>query len=320
MRLDLIASALEHRDVLVLDGAMGTELERRGWDLSDPLWSARLLADAPEAVSAVHRDYLAAGADVIVTASYQASVEGFVARGRSADEAQGLIRRSAELARATRDGSWNGLDEGERARRLRPLVAGGIGPYGAVLADGSEFRGDYPLHEARLRAFHEPRIAALLEGDVDLLALETFPTSGEARIVLDLLEAASPGASAWVSFSARDGKRISSGETIEAAVEVVAARASVAAVGVNCTAPEHIALLIGRIAAQTDKPIVVYPNGGGHWDVASRSWRDGAWHAPLADLAREWRAAGARLIGGCCRTTPEDIAGLRRAVSPDLRP
>jgi homocysteine S-methyltransferase len=310
-----LADALATRDVLILDGAMGTELERRGWDLADPLWSARLLLDAPEAIAAVHADYLAAGADVIVTASYQASVEGFVARGVPMEAAQDAIGRSAKLARAARDMFWDQLDPIDRAQRLRPLVAGGIGPFGAALADGSEFRGDYRMDTARLTDFHAPRIVALLEGGVDLLALETFPSEVEARVVVDLLEADFPQASAWVSFSARDGTRISGGATIEGAVQAVADCACVAAVGVNCTAPEHIGELAGRIAAVSDKPIIVYPNGGGRWDPTLHDWRDGADHPPLARLAREWRAMGARLIGGCCRTGPADIAALRRALA-----
>lgn len=309
-----LPQALAAREVLIVDGAMGTELERRGWDLADPLWSARLLLEAPEAISAVHRDYLAAGADVIVTASYQASVEGFAARGLSDAAARGAIRASAELARTARDAFWNGLEPTGHAGRLRPLVAGGIGPFGAVLADGSEFRGDYPMDPARLAAFHAPRIEALLEGGVDLLALETFPSAAEARIVTDLLEASFPQASAWVSFSARDGQRISDGARVEAAVRAVAARPCVAAIGVNCTAPEHIEALAARIVATTDKPVVVYPNAGGRWDPATHAWRDGAEHPPLPELAQGWRRAGARLIGGCCRTGPADIAALRAAV------
>jgi homocysteine S-methyltransferase len=310
MTLNPLADALASRDVLIVDGAMGTELERRGWDLADPLWSARLLVDSPEAIAEVHRDYLAAGADVIVTASYQASVDGFVARGLSPDAAKEAIRTSVELALAARDAFWEGLDASGRAGRLRPLVAGGIGPFGAALADRSEFRGDYPMEPARLTHFHAPRIAALLEGGVDFLALETFPSAVEARIVAGLLEREFPQASAWVSFSARDGARISDGVTIEAAIHAIADRACVAAVGVNCTAPEHIGELAGRIAAATDKPIVVYPNGGG----ATHARRDGPDHPPLSQLAPAWRAAGARLIGGCCWTGPADIAALRAAV------
>ncbi|HEY1929122.1 MAG TPA: homocysteine S-methyltransferase [Caulobacteraceae bacterium] len=300
-----LADALSCRDVLIVDGAMGTELERRGWDLADPLWSARLLIEAPEAIAKVHRDYLAAGADVIVTASYQASIDGFVARGLTTEAARKAIRASAELALSERDAFWAGLSEAARAGRLRPLVAGGIGPYGAALADRSEFRGDYPMDPARLTDFHAPRIAALLEGGVDFLALETFPSAVEARIVVDLLEARFPQASSWVSFSTRDGARISDGATIETAIQAVADRACVSAVGVNCTAPEHIGELVRRIASVTDKPIVVYPNEG----------PDGADPPPfLAQFASAWRAAGARLIGGCCWTRPADIAALRAAV------
>jgi len=301
-----LADALARRDVLIVDGAMGTELERRGWDLADPLWSARLLVEAPQAIAEVHRDYLEAGADVIVTASYQASIDGFVARGLSTEAARKAILTSVELALTERDAFWDRLGESARADRLRPLVAGGIGPFGAALADRSEFRGDYPMDPARLTNFHAPRIAALLEGGVDFLALETFPSAVEAKIVVDLLELEFPQASAWVSFSTRDGARVSDGATIEAAIQAVADRGCVAAVGVNCTAPGRISELVSRIAAVTGKPIVVYPNGGGG--------PDGADHPPLAQLASSWRAAGARLIGGCCWTRPADVAALRAVV------
>jgi homocysteine S-methyltransferase len=313
---DLIAQALDLFDVLVLDGAMGTELERRGCDLADPLWSARVLIEQPGLIAQVHADYLAAGADVIVTASYQASLEGFARRGMSEREARRLIGASVEISRSARDVFWDGLGEAGRQARPRPILAGSVGPYGAFLADGSEFRGDYPLDRARLDAFHRPRIASLLEAGVEILALETLPSAREAEILLDLIEREFSGARAWVSFSARDASRISNGDDLGAAVHRLAPRAPVAAIGVNCTRPELIAGLIGAVAANTDKPILAYPNGGGGYDAANHSWEEPDAPLNLAGMASDWRARGARLIGGCCRTTPRDIAALSRALAP----
>jgi homocysteine S-methyltransferase len=317
---DPIHQALERSDVLILDGAMGTELERRGRRLDDPLWSARALIEAPDLIAQVHRDYLMAGAGVIVTASYQASVEGFVSAGVDVREAAALIARAARIAVRTRDEVWAALDDAERGRRVRPIVAGGLGPYGAFLADGSEFRGDYPLDTRRIADFHRPRIEALLEGGAQMLAFETVPSRGEAEILLDVMERDFPDAVAWVAFSARDGARISDGEAVETAVAALAARPSLAAVGINCTAPEHIAELIGRIASVMAKPIVVYPNAGGAWDSAAHAWREEPHAGLLPALAPSWRAAGARLIGGCCRTTPADIAALAAVSRPPHAP
>ena len=317
--IDPIARALALFPLLIVDGAMGAELERRGCDLADPLWSAKVLLETPDVVAAVHRDYLAAGADIICTASYQATVPGLTRRGLSVDEALGVIRLSAEIAVRERDAFWEGQNSAARASRPRPMVAGSVGPYGAFLADGSEFRGDYPLDRRVLAGFHAPRIRALLEGGAEVLACETLPSSGEALILADLLDVDFPEAAAWISFSARDGGHISNGEPVGPAVRALGARRNVRAVGVNCTDPRHIGQLISTMARVTDRPLIVYPNGGGEWDAASKTWgaADPA-SETLAQRAGDWRARGARLIGGCCRTTPADIAALARALGrPD---
>ncbi|NTU80972.1 MAG: homocysteine S-methyltransferase [Chloroflexales bacterium] len=302
-----IETILQAFPAIILDGAMATELERRGCDLRDPLWSAKVLLEAPELIRQVHADYFAAGADVAITASYQASFEGFARRGLGPDEAAALMARSVRLAAEARDDLW--ADPAARAGRPRPLVAASVGPYGAVLHDGSEYRGDYGLSEEDLVAFHRPRMAVLAAAGADLLACETIPCLAEARAIARLLPEF-PGVWAWVSFSARDGAHISHGEPMAACAALLDAHPQVAAVGVNCTAPEHIAGLIAAARGATTKPIVVYPNSGEVYRAADGSWGGEGSCAAFAEQARAWRAAGARLIGGCCRTTPEHIRAL----------
>lgn len=290
--------------VLVLDGALATELERRGCDLHDPLWSAKVLIETPDLIRQVHQDYFEAGADCAITASYQASVAGFIRRGLSRAEALDLICRSVRLAMEARAAFWR--EPSNRSGRPRPLVAASVGAYGAFLADGSEYRGDYDLSEAELMDFHRPRMAALLEAGPDLLACETIPCFAEARALARLL-AEFPGAGAWISFSARDEVRVCHGESLAECAAWLDDRPQVVAVGVNCTAPSHIPALIAAARAATGKPIVVYPNSGETYDPESHCWEGVASCADFAAEARIWHERGARLIGGCCRTTPDHI-------------
>jgi homocysteine S-methyltransferase len=299
---------LARQGVVILDGGLATELERRGADLRDPLWSARLLLDAPELIRQVHLDYYAAGADVATTASYQASFEGFAPRGLDGVAAAELMRRSVALACEARDLFWS--DPAARAGRAYPLVAASVGPYGATLHDGSEYRGNYGLGVDELIAFHRPRLAVLAEAGADLLACETLPCLDEALALGRLLPEFSQ-VSAWISFSCRDGVHVSQGETFFDCVAALEGCAQVVAIGVNCTAPQYIASLVEIAAARTKKPIVVYPNSGERYDAAAMCWHGGSNSTSLAELAEEWHGLGARLIGGCCRTTPEDIRALR---------
>jgi len=302
---------LDSQGVLILDGGLASELERAGFDLNDSLWSARLLIESPDAITAVHRRYLEAGADCIISASYQATVEGFVARGLSSAGAEAAIARSVQLAVDVRDEFWG--DDDNRKDRLRPLVAASVGPYGAFLADGSEFTGDYDLDEAALIDFHRRRWEILSSSDADLLACETIPSLVEARALGRLLMD-TPDRFAWFSFSCRDGEHISDGTPIVDCVRALAAVPRIAAMGVNCTAPAYITSLVKKIRGATDSPIVVYPNSGEGWDPQSKSWTGAADPASFAHAAAGWRAAGARLLGGCCRTRPEDIRGVREAL------
>ena len=303
-------------DVTILDGGLATELELRGFDLSDRLWSARVLLEAPDAIEAVHRAYFEAGAQVATTASYQATIPGFEAAGMDREAALEAIRRSVELARRARAGYLEAtVDAGATTDVTRALlIAGSVGPYGAMLADGSEYRGDYDPGEARLREVHAPRMDVLLETGVDVLALETIPTIREADVLVRLVEAR--GARAWLSYQCRDGRSTAAGEPIEAAMAVAEGAAGIVAVGVNCTAPRHLPALLAAAQAVTDLPLIAYPNGGDAWDATARRWvvadADGAFDP---SVAADWTALGAAWIGGCCGTGPAQILGLARAVA-----
>jgi homocysteine S-methyltransferase len=308
-----IARWLAEHGQLVLDGALGSELARRGADVDDPLWSAKLLLEQPSLIHQVHLDYFRAGADVATTATYQATFEGFARRGLDASAAAALMRSAVALATEAREQFWQEAQtDPAHAGRARPLVAASVGPYGAFLADGSEYRGHYGLDRAALRAFHEPRLAVLATAGADLLACETLPCLEEALALAEALQAW-PEQSAWFSFSCRDGAHNSQGEPLADCVRALNAYPQVAAIGINCTAPQHVPALAAAARAATDKPIVVYPNAGETYDAVTKTWH-GAAHdggATMAEDAMRWAQAGARLIGGCCRTTPQDIAALR---------
>ncbi|MDB6170060.1 MAG: homocysteine S-methyltransferase [Verrucomicrobia bacterium] len=289
----------------VLDGGLATELQRRGHDLSGEVWSARLLRDDPDAIERVHFEYLAARADIVTSASYQASFAGFASLGIGRSEAAALLRRSVELAVAARD----------RFQRANPrekrhiFVAASVGPYGATLHDGSEYKGDYDLTVSQLVEFHAERLAILASSDADLLGCETIPCLDEVRALAFLLRQF-PDRAAWVSLTSPDGLHTSRGELLADAGAILEPVPNVIAVGVNCVAPAIVTHAIDALRTQTSKPIIVYPNSGETWDAQGRQWR-GAWsETSLADLAREWLQHGARIIGGCCRTGPKDIAAL----------
>jgi homocysteine S-methyltransferase len=301
-------AALDAGEPILLDGGLATQLEAQGADLSDRLWSARLLADAPDEIVAAHLAFYRAGARVATTASYQATLEGFAGRGIDRAGAEALLRRSVELGVQAR-GLVDAEDAASGRPQVRRFVAASIGPYGAMLADGSEYRGNYGLTAAALRDFHRDRLAALAGTDADVLAVETIPEVDEAAAVAELLPEVD-GAAAWVSFSCRDGRHLCSGAPVEEGVAAVDGRPGIVALGVNCTAPEHLDELIARIRAASELPIVVYPNSGEGWDAAARRWTGSGRDRVDPDAARRWRRLGAGLVGGCCRVTPDQIAVL----------
>ena len=305
---------LQRSGLVVLDGGLATELERRGANLNDPLWSARLLIEQPELIRAVHLDYFRAGADVATTASYQATFEGLARRGFDPEATAALLRKSVALASEARDEFWS--EPSQRSNRLRPLVAASIGPYGAMLADGSEYRGRYGLSEQALIDFHRPRMAVLASSGAEVLACETIPCAVEARALAKLLPefADMP---AWISFSCRDGLHDCEGELIADCARQLQDCAQVVAVGINCTAPQHVESLLQELRKATDKPLLAYPNSGEHYDAQSKSWNGCATPLEFARRASGWQAAGARLIGGCCRTTPTTFMPCGRGFPDD---
>ena len=303
---------IDQQGFVVLDGGLATTLEARGYDLNDDLWSARVLLEEPDAIRQVHRDFLDAGADCIVTASYQASLTGFARRGLDADEGEALIRASVDLALEARQ---NFLDENDDSTvRPRPLVAASVGPYGAFLADGSEYTGQYDLDDAGLLEFHRERWRILADTPADLLACETIPSLRETSVLLSLLSD-TPGRWAWFSFSCGDGLHLNDGNRFTDAVRLCAEAPQVAAVGVNCTAPRHIPSLIAEARRVTALPIIVYPNLGEKYDAATRTWGGAPQPAGWVESVPLWLAAGAQGIGGCCRVGPREIAETRRALA-----
>lgn len=314
----MFTAFLTAQGFVVLDGGLATELERRGADLRDPLWSARVLLENPELIRLVHESYYAAGADVAVSASYQASLAGFTARGTTPREARRLIGLSVELAQEARQRFWDVAGRDAR-RRVWPLVAGSIGPYGAALADGSEYRGNYAVPRQALTDFHGPRLEALIEAAPDLLAIETIPSPDEALLVLELLQAW-PEMDTWVSFTCRDGSRVSEGQPVAEAIMAVAGHRQVVAVGFNCVAPSLAGPLLAAAAAVTDRPLLIYPNSGERWDAGNRRWVPGDGAFDFGEGARDWFERGARLIGGCCRTTPDTIRAIRRSLEHAAEP
>jgi len=310
MSYNPVAQALTESPLLILDGALATELEARGCQLADALWSAKVLMEDPELIYQVHYDYFVAGARCAITASYQATPQGFATRGLSEDESMALIARSVELAQRARH---DYLAVRPDAKTL--LVAGSVGPYGAFLADGSEYRGDYALPEAEMMAFHRPRVQALLTAGADLLACETLPSFAEAQALVKLL-AEFPDARAWFSFTLRDARHISDGTPLAEVVSWLNQQSQVVALGVNCVALERVTPALQQLQALTDKPLVVYPNSGEQYDAGSKTWHSAPSGCTLHDKLAEWQQAGAKLIGGCCRTSPNDIAAIARACQP----
>lgn len=296
--MDTVARNLERYPLLVLDGAFGTELARRGFDTNDELWSAKALFEKPELVEAVHRDYYEAGADVSTSASYQATVEGFEKKGFTREQARELIVCSVRLVQQARDAFWQ--QKAKRAGRPQPLAAASVGPYGAYLADGSEYRGDYRASRAELSDFHAERLDILVAAEPDILACEAL------AILADLHRY--PDMGAWISFSCKDEAHTCGGDAIADCARLLDKERQVTAIGVNCTAPQYVADLIRNIRAHTTKPVVVYPNTGETYDAVTKTWHGSP--TPYRDFVRQWYEAGARLIGGCCRTTPDDIRGI----------
>ncbi|KAL5849833.1 hypothetical protein ACOSQ3_007889 [Xanthoceras sorbifolium] len=352
----------------VVDGGFATELERHGADLNDPLWSAKCLVTSPHLVRRVHLDYLDAGANIIATASYQvtiffrvqvsfifrfsslmktvlvsklfnliqATIQGFEAKGFSTEEAEGLLRRSVEIAceardvyydRCTKD-SWDLIDKGITSRRP-VLVAASVGSYGAYLADGSEYSGNYgdAISLKTLKDFHRRRVQILANSGADLIAFETIPNKLEAKAYAELLEEEEINIPAWFSFNSKDGINVVSGDSILECASIAESCNRVVSVGINCTAPRFIHGLILSLRKVTNKPVIIYPNSGETYDASRKEWvqSTGVREEDFVSYIGKWRDAGASLFGGCCRTTPNTIRAISRVLSnkcppPSLNP
>jgi homocysteine S-methyltransferase len=299
----LVATALSQAlgvGPVVLDGGLATQLESQGHNLDSALWSARLLRDDPDAIVEAHLAYFTAGAQVATTASYQASIGGFGRAGIERSEAEELIRRSVRLAEEARTSFEDGNDR---------WIAGSVGPYGAALADGSEYRGDYDLTIDELRTWHRPRIAMLAEAGVEILALETIPCLAEVEALLAEIEGSRQPC--WLSITCA-GERTRAGEPAVEAFSLARGVDEIVAVGVNCIDPADAYTLVQSARESTGKPVVVYPNSGERWDAAARAWIGPTTYRPKD--VKDWISVGARLVGGCCRVGPAQIRGIRDLV------
>ena len=282
-----IAAFLKQQGFVLLDGGLATELEKRGHNLNNNLWSASLLINHPQEIRKVHLSYLDAGADCITTATYQASIPGFVEQGISEKKAKSLLKKALEIASEARE-QYLDNSKNKNPSRIRPLIAVSIGPFGAYLADGSEFRGDYSVSTQKLRSFHESRWEILADSSADIFAFETIPSFREAVVLLELLKS-TPEVYAWISFSCRDGMRISDGTYLAECAELFVNCEQIVGVGVN-------------------------PNSGEVYDENRKSWIGSSDLINLGTAAIEWFNLGARLLGGCCRTNPNHIADMKKAL------
>ena len=291
----------------VIDGGMASELEFLGADISGPLWSAHILEDAPEKILEVHRAYLEAGADILLTASYQVSRKAYTEYGLDSKRADRALLHSVELASAARE------EAKPRAQGREILIAASLGPYGAALHNGSEYHGNYNCSYADLVQFHQERIAILAQSNADLLAFETLPSLEEARAIGEALEPW-PNLAAWFSFNCpsqhAEQLQVAHGEPLRDCAGLAASFPQTVAIGINCTQPQWLLSLIPELRQASDKPIVLYPNSGEDWDPEARCWIQTPGSSDPSNFGRQaaqWYAAGAQMIGGCCRTRPAHV-------------
>lgn len=300
-----IEQLLSEKRYMIIDGALASELQRRGCDLNDALWSANVLIENPDLITQVHYDYFSAGADCAITASYQATPLGFMQKGITKAQSLELIKRSVVLANLAKQ---RYLEEHGAPRSL--LIAGSVGPYGAYLADGSEYTGNYALSESEFIEFHHDRIQALIDAGADLLAIETQPSFDEIKALVKLTKHFDP-ITCWVSLTLKDDNHLSDGMPLEQVVTYLDNSEQVVSIGVNCIALEKVTNALVALRKFTNKPLIVYPNSGATYDPITKEWHSQQHHDhTLADCAQTWLALGAQLIGGCCQTTPKDIAKM----------
>tara|TARA_R110002096_G_scaffold436096_1_gene667416 strand:- start:5091 stop:6029 length:939 start_codon:yes stop_codon:yes gene_type:complete len=304
------AELLKPKTPIILDGGLSNELEALGMDLNNPLWSASVLQNNPEAIVKAHLNYLNSGADIIITSSYQASVSGFKAVGVSEDQARKLITLSVSLAEKAVNEFMKDKPSGQRC----PLVAASVGPYGATMADGSEYHGNYGLSDQALKEFHQGRLLLLDQTAADILACETIPSMQEAKILHGLLlDTSTPS---WISLSCKDGAHANDGTAIEEIAALFVDHTKVLAIGINCTAPQYADELVSRIKkVAPEKAVIVYPNSGEHYDATDKTWHGTVDPTACAIAAKSWRSSGATLLGGCCRMGPDHISAMKEQCS-----
>lgn len=314
MKADL-KRILEKNIIMIIDGSMSTPLERMGADLNDTLWTAKVLKEQPELIKKVHKDYFRAGADCGITASYQATVPGLMAKGMTEEEAEDIIARSVRVFLEAREEWWK--EEGRAEGREYPLCLASVGPYGAFLADGSEYRGNYKINDDELSKFHKRRMEVLKDAGADMFLIETIPSKREALVCADLAEEL--GVDCWISYSCMSGTRINEGDPIRTCIsELVSDHPHLRMVGVNCTDPKFIVSLIGEIKkgledAGTDLPIAVYPNSGEKYDPETKTWTRAGEGMAFGAYAYEYMKAGASAVGGCCTTVAGHIKQVAEA-------
>lgn len=304
-----IASLLKQKNYIIVDGALASELQRRGCDLNDSLWSAKVLIEQPTLISQVHYDYFKAGADCAITASYQATPLGFSQKGIGLAQSIELIQKSVTLAQQAKQRYLNEI------KQEKPLlIAGSVGPYGAYLANGSEYTGNYKLSESQFIHFHRERIQALIDAKVDLLACETLPSFAEIKALTKLIAQYST-ITCWFSLTLQDANHLSDGTPLTSVIEYLNKVDQVVSIGVNCIALEKVTAALATFHKLTSKPLIVYPNSGEQYDPITKQWHKNHQHnCTFTNQLASWIRLGAKLIGGCCQTTPEDIVEIRHLL------
>lgn len=305
-----IKPILEQKKHMIIDGALASELQRRGCDLNDSLWSAKVLIEQPELIQQVHYDYFKAGADCAITASYQATPMGFAQKGIELEESIKLIKTSVKLAQQAKMQYLNDIKQDKAL-----LIAGSVGPYGAYLANGSEYTGDYQLSESEFIAFHKDRVTALIDAGVDILACETMPSFLEIKALVKLIQQF-PMVNCWFSLTLKDQQHISDGTPLTEVIEYLNGIEQIVSVGINCIALEKVTPALEVLSKLTSKPLIVYPNSGEQYDPTTKQWHKNHHHnCTFANQLDTWIKLGAKLIGGCCQTTPEDIVEIHQLLN-----
>jgi S-methylmethionine-dependent homocysteine/selenocysteine methylase len=281
----------------VIDGGLSTALELLGADISGPLWTAQTVIDDPALLERAHRSFAEAGADIIATASYQCGTKQFESIGLSAKEARDALASTTTIARRAVEGT-------------SVAVAASVGPFGASLANGSEYNGRYGVEWLVVEDYHREKLAILVESGADLIAIETIPLADEALLIAEILEelGAPP---AWFSFGFADETQTYGLDAIDKAVLGIAGYADLVAIGMNCTHPRYVdSLLVSMSELVSGIPLIVYPNHGREWDAVARCWIGDSMSISAAETVKRWVDLGARFIGGCCGVDPRGIADL----------